>query len=52
MYTLLLVDRLEQARTDLSRAPLGLRLGQAESVSIPMFSQFTRTDMMLVEVLQ
>lgn len=52
MYTLLLTDRLEQARTDLARAPLGLRLGQAESVSIPMFSPFTRTDMMLVEVLR
>jgi hypothetical protein len=52
MYTLLLTDRVEQARTDLARAPLGLRLGQAESVSIPMFSPFTRTDMMLVEVLQ
>jgi len=52
MYTLLLKDRLEEARRDLARAPLGLRLGPTESVSIPMFSPFTRTDMVLVEVLQ
>ena len=52
MYTLLLSDRLDQARIDLARAPLGLRFGAAESVSVPLFSQFTRTDMMLVEVLQ
>jgi len=28
------------------------RLGQAESVSVPMFSPFTRSDVLLVEVLQ
>jgi hypothetical protein len=52
IYTLLLKDRLEEARTDLARAPLGLRFGQTESVSIPAFSPFTRMDMVLVEVLQ
>jgi len=52
MYTLLLSDRLEEARKNLARAPLGLRFGSAEPVSIPLFSPFTRTDMMLVQVLQ
>jgi hypothetical protein len=52
MYTLVLADRLREARTDLARAPLGLSFGAAEPVSIPLFSHFTRTDMMLVEVLQ
>jgi hypothetical protein len=52
MYTLLLSDRLEEARKNLERAPLGLRFGSAEPVSIPLFSPFTRTDMMLVQVLQ
>jgi hypothetical protein len=51
MYTLLLSDRLEEARKNLARAPLGLRFGSAEPVSIPLFSPFTRTDMMLVQVL-
>jgi hypothetical protein len=51
MYTLVLADRLEQARTDLGRAPLGLRFGSSEAVSIPLYSPFTRTEMMLVEVL-
>jgi hypothetical protein len=52
MYTLLLADRLEEARANLGRAPLGLRFGSAQPVSIPLYSPFTRTDMMLVEVLQ
>ena len=52
MYTLLLADRLKEARLDLARVPLGLSFGAAEPVSIPLFSPFTRTDMMLVEVLQ
>lgn len=51
MYTLLLSDRLEEARVNLARAPLGLRFGNAELVSVPLYSPFTRTDMMLVEVL-
>jgi len=52
MYTLVLADRLEQARTDLARAPLGLHFGSSEAVNIPVYSPFMRTDMMLVEVLQ
>ena len=52
MYTLLLADRLEEARTNLGRAPLGLSFGSVQPVSIPLYSPFTRTDMMLVEVLQ
>jgi hypothetical protein len=52
MYTLLLADRLEEARANLARAPLGLRFGSVQPVSIPLYSPFTRTDMMLVEVLQ
>jgi hypothetical protein len=51
MYTLVLADQLEHARTDLHRAPLGLRFGSAEAVNIPLYSPFTRTNMMLVEVL-
>jgi hypothetical protein len=52
MYTLVWADRLDEARTDLKRAPLGLRFGSSEAVSIPLYSPFTRTEMMLVEVLQ
>jgi hypothetical protein len=51
MYTLVLTERLEQARTDLARAPLGLHFGSSEAVNIPVYSPFMRTDMMLVEVL-
>jgi len=51
MYTLVLADRLEPARKDLGRAPLGLRFGSAEAISIPLYSPYTRTNMMLVEVL-
>ena len=51
-YTLILESDLPKVLQDLQRAPLGLHLSpQMNRVSVPLFSPYTRTNLLLIEVL-
>ena len=50
IYTLLLIDHFEEARTAINRVPMGFHFGNVQSVSLPAFSPANRTDLLLVEI--